>query len=97
MARAIGRTLAALIVVLLIPGAALAQSMPGLAATWNTQCFATAKKEGARTGRAVRYCDCTFMLRSGEPNYADWRRTNPDQAAFCAEKVGLTTGPGRGY
>jgi hypothetical protein len=70
-----------------------------LAAAWSTECFATTKKDGARTGRANRYCDCTsaFVLRSGGPNYAAWRRTHPDEAAFCAEKAGITTGPGRGY
>lgn len=92
-------TLAALLVVVLSAGLAAAQSKAALAAAWSAQCFATAKREGARTGRAMRYCDCTgaFVLRSGEPNYADWRRTHPDEAAFCAEKAGMTTGPGRGY
>ena len=92
--------LAALLLVALTASIAAAQPRSGAAATWSADCFATAKKEGARTGRAVRYCDCTsaFVLRSPEPNYAAWRRTHPDEAAFCAEKAGLIrTGPGRGY
>src|SRR5215207_524603 len=86
---------AALLVVVLAAGAAAAQPNSGFAAAWTTDCFARAKKDGARTGRAVRYCECTssFIPRSGEPNYAAWRRTHRDEAAFCAEKAGLTTGP----
>jgi hypothetical protein len=97
--RAATRAVAALPFVVLTAGVAAAQPNSGLVGAWSTECFAAAKKDGARTGRANRYCDCTsaFVLRSGGPNYAAWRRTHPDEAAFCAEKAGITTGPGRGY
>jgi hypothetical protein len=97
--RGASRAVAALPFVVLTAGVAAAQPKSGLAATWSTECFASTKKDGARTGRANRYCDCTsaFALRSGGPDYAAWRRTHPDVAAFCAEKAGITTGPGRGY
>jgi hypothetical protein len=53
-----------------------------LAAAWSTECFATTKKDGARTGRANRYCDvyqrvCPAVGRrghqSGQPLCADSR------------------------
>jgi hypothetical protein len=97
--RAMSRVLLALLLAVLHASVAAGQPRSGLLTAWSTECFAAAKKGGARTGRAVRYCECasSFAPRAGAQNYAAWKETHPDEAAFCAEKVGITTGPGRGY
>jgi hypothetical protein len=99
IAGSVGRTVSAVLVVVLAGGAAAAQPNSDLAAAWSKDCFAWVKKDGARTGRAVRYCECTssFMPRSADANYRAWRRSHRDEAAFCAQKTGLMAGPGRGY